>query len=127
MSARELGQRGPLPTIALVAALLALACSVGPGPRAGAPAPAVAPGGAALGTVASGTDGAPLASRSAYTTISVSTAPWWVAAEAGYFREQGLDAELLRVDAGAALLAALQNNELDATGRGGPSIVYGYR
>jgi ABC-type nitrate/sulfonate/bicarbonate transport system substrate-binding protein len=63
--------------------------------------------------------------RSAYTTISVSTAPWWIAYEGGYFREQGLDIELLHVDAGAALLAAMQNNELDVTGGGGPSIVYG--
>jgi NitT/TauT family transport system substrate-binding protein len=49
-----------------------------------------------------------------------------MAAEAGYFREQGLDTELMHVDAGAALLAALQNNELDVTAGGGPSILYGY-
>jgi NitT/TauT family transport system substrate-binding protein len=68
---------------------------------------------------------APVKARSAYTTISVSTAPWWVAADAGYFREQGLDTELLHVEPGVTLLAALQNNELDVTGGGGPSIVFG--
>jgi ABC-type nitrate/sulfonate/bicarbonate transport system substrate-binding protein len=48
-----------------------------------------------------------------------------MAAEAGYFRDQGLDTELLHVEPGATLLAALQNGELEITGGGGPSIVYG--
>jgi NitT/TauT family transport system substrate-binding protein len=98
-----------------------LACTPGPAARGGgapaAPASAGDPGAPAA---------APITSRSAYTTVSVSTAPWWAAAEAGYFREQGLDVELMHVDAGAALLAALQNNELDVTAGGGPSILYGY-
>jgi NitT/TauT family transport system substrate-binding protein len=84
---------------------------------------AASPGTAAAGGVPERP--APLKARSAYTTISVSTAPWWMAAEGGYFREQGLDVELMHVDAGAALLAAIQNGELDVTGGGGPSIVYG--
>src|SRR5712692_7009760 len=103
---------------AVVAGLLALACSPGPAGRGAAPA-AEAGGGAS-------SPAPPLKARSAYTTIAVSTSPWWMATEAGYFREQGLDVDMVHVDAGAALLAAVQNNELDVTGGGGPSIVYGY-
>jgi NitT/TauT family transport system substrate-binding protein len=49
-----------------------------------------------------------------------------VALEGGYFREQGLDVELTHIDAGAALLAAMHNGELDITGGGGPTMVVGY-
>jgi NitT/TauT family transport system substrate-binding protein len=65
-------------------------------------------------------------SRSAYTTISAAAAPWWVALEAGYFREQGLDVELSHIDAGAPLLAALTNGELDFAFSGAPTVVLGY-
>jgi NitT/TauT family transport system substrate-binding protein len=117
------GRRHFAAAMALVAALVA--CSGGPAARGEAAAPPAGPSAGAAASDAAAAP-APLPSRSAYTTISVSTAPWWIAAEAGYFREQGLDTELLHVDAGAALLAALQNNELDVTGGGGPSILYGH-
>lgn len=101
--------------------LTALACAPPAAtPRAGPTEPAPAASGSTSAPAA------PIKVRSAYTTIAVSTSPWWIAQEAGYLREQGLDVELIHVDAGAALLAALQNNELDVTGGGGPSIVYGY-
>jgi NitT/TauT family transport system substrate-binding protein len=64
-------------------------------------------------------------SRSGFTTIAAAAAPWWVALEAGYFREQGLDVELIRVDAGSPLLAALANGELDVTFSGAPTLVLG--
>jgi ABC-type nitrate/sulfonate/bicarbonate transport system substrate-binding protein len=48
-----------------------------------------------------------------------------VAQEAGYFREQGLDVALIHIDAGAPLLAALSNNELDIVSAGGTSLVLG--
>ncbi len=115
--------RRSLIAMALGAALVA--CTGGPAARGNAAAPAASPAGGATSSSAAPAP-APLSARTAYTTIAVSTAPWWMAAEAGYFREQGLDTELLHVDAGAALLAALQNNELDVTGGGGPSILYGY-
>src|ERR687886_605829 len=57
--------------------------------------------------------------------ISAAAAPWWVALEGGYFREQGLDVDLIHIDAGAPLLAALSNGELDVTFAGGPSLVLG--
>lgn len=115
-----------------LAALLAVACSAGSAARGGVGAGEAGASGAAAAATGTGAAGAgsaaaaPLPVRSAFTTISVSTAPWWMAADGGYFREQGLDTELIHVDAGAALLAALQNNELDVTGGGGPSILYGY-
>jgi ABC-type nitrate/sulfonate/bicarbonate transport system substrate-binding protein len=55
----------------------------------------------------------------------VYAAPWWAAHEAGYFREQGLDVDLIHTDAGAPLLAALTNNELDLVSAGGTSLVLG--
>src|SRR4051794_6354790 len=117
------GQRWRSGAVLAILATL-LACSGGAPARGGA---GVAPASPTSGpSEAAPPAMVPLATRSAYTTIAVSTAPWWMAAEAGYFREQGLDTELLHVDAGAALLAALQNNELDVTGGGGPSILYGY-
>lgn len=102
--------------------LLALACSGGAARTGRAPAPPPAPAAANADAA-----GAPplLQARSAYTTISTTSAAWWVAQEAGYFREQGLDVELAHVDAGATLLAAMRNGELDVTGGGGPSIVLG--
>jgi NitT/TauT family transport system substrate-binding protein len=64
--------------------------------------------------------------KSAYTTIAAAAAPWWMAQEAGYFREQGLDVSLSHIDAGAPLLAALTNGELDIAFSGAPTIVLGY-
>jgi NitT/TauT family transport system substrate-binding protein len=49
-----------------------------------------------------------------------------MAQEAGYFREQGLDLELRHVAAGATLLAAMHNGELDLVFSGAPSLVLGY-
>jgi ABC-type nitrate/sulfonate/bicarbonate transport system substrate-binding protein len=50
----------------------------------------------------------------------------WLAYEAGYFREQGLDlSEMNRIEPGATLLAALHNGEIDVAAAGGPSLVLG--
>jgi NitT/TauT family transport system substrate-binding protein len=68
---------------------------------------------------------APLRVRSAYTTISAAVASFWAALEGGYFAEQGLDVDMIHVDAGAPLLAALSNNELDIASAGGTSLVLG--
>jgi NitT/TauT family transport system substrate-binding protein len=113
--------------LALTAAGLLLGCSAGP---AGGRPPvnqAAAPLAGATGAAAAVEPAAPppLKSRSAYTTIAASVAPWWAALEAGYFREQGLDVELIHTDAGAPLLAALTNNKLDLVSAGGTSLVVG--
>jgi NitT/TauT family transport system substrate-binding protein len=111
---------------AIGAALLLLACS----PGAGAPAPAnVRPSAASAAPAGSApppAPAAPLKARSAYTTVAASVSPFWAAQEGGYFREQGLDVELLHTDAGAPLLAALTNGELDVVSAGGTSLVLGY-
>src|SRR5439155_24099351 len=79
----------------LLLALLAIGCRGAP--TASGPA---GPRPAAAAASSSPTAMAPLLkTRSAYTTISAAAAPWWVALDGGYFREQGLDVELLHVDA----------------------------
>jgi ABC-type nitrate/sulfonate/bicarbonate transport system substrate-binding protein len=111
------------------ATLLALAC--GPASTGSAPpaAPASAPAGTAPASSAAPTAAdapAPLKARFAYTTIAGSVAPWWMALDGGYFREQGIDAELVKIDPGAAILAALRGGDVDATYSGAPGIVLGY-
>jgi NitT/TauT family transport system substrate-binding protein len=108
----------------LVAGLLAGLALLGCGGTLGAgrapEPPTVAP------VAGSGSPPSLIKARSAYTTTSAAAAPWWVALEAGYFLEQGLDVTLSHVDAGAALLAALYNGELDITFAGAPTFVLGY-
>jgi NitT/TauT family transport system substrate-binding protein len=137
----------------VLSTMLLLACSgpaasggAGSGSAAGAsagapsgPAPALAPASVANGAAPSGaasaspggasgtSTAAPVMRASlAYTTLSASAAHWWMAAEAGYFREQGLDAEMRFVDPGATLLAALTNGDIDLTFANGASLVIGY-
>ncbi|MBX5492592.1 MAG: ABC transporter substrate-binding protein [Chloroflexi bacterium] len=127
-----MGTRSYPGELALVGACLVavwlLACGPGPAARGPGPSPeavrpAAAPAAAAAQAPAPPT---PVKIRAAYTTFSGSVAPWWAAAEGGYFREQGLDVELVLVEPGASLLAALRNGELDVTYSGAPSIVLGY-
>src|SRR5579875_2905190 len=104
--------------------LWSLACGAAATPHS-APPPSTAPAAAAAQPAPSAAP-APLHIRAAYTTFSGSVAPWWAAAEGGYFREQGLAVELTLVEPGASLLAALHNGDLDVTYSGAPSIVLGY-
>ncbi len=122
MSAFRLRQRLFASGTMVAVALLVLAC--GPaqrGPSAAAPAGADAPAAPAPAPPPE-----PLKLRSAYTTIAANVAPIWMAQEGGYFREQGLEVELIHTDAGAPLLAALSNRELDIVSAGGTSLVLGY-
>jgi NitT/TauT family transport system substrate-binding protein len=59
----------------------------------------------------------------AYTTTNAATTPMWLAQDAGLFREQGLETTLVRIPAGAPLLAALQNGDVAVVMAGGPQIV----
>jgi len=124
MGAGELRQRGGALAAAVLAALLAASCSGAGAPSAPAPAAAEQPRAAAPAAAPAPT--ARIKARSAFTTTSASSLPWWIAKDAGYFEEQGLDVDLVHVDAGATLLAAMHNGELDITGGGGPSMVLGY-
>jgi NitT/TauT family transport system substrate-binding protein len=122
-SARRLASLG-------LAAMLLAACSGGAPGSAPAPSAPPAPSGSSASAPAAATNaGAPpqlLPAKVAYTTIAAVQAPFWIAYDAGYFREQGLDvAEMNRVDPGATLIAALHNGELDVVAAGGTSLVLG--
>src|SRR5438034_1160261 len=97
--------RDPLLSIQRVllvsATMLLAACSAGlsgtgraPAPLAPPPAAADSGSGAASGTVGGV---APLRGRAAFTAFSPSNMPLWVALEAGYFREQGLNIEITQI------------------------------
>src|SRR5262245_20742226 len=117
-------RRLPHPPTGLIMALLVLACS--PSPSAtDRPPPAQAPAVAAPATQSSRAP-ASLKARSAYTSVTAVCAPWWMALDAGYFREQVLDVELGYVDPGATLVAAMTNGELDVTFAAGPTLALGY-
>jgi len=120
--------------LALVAVLTTIACGGGTlasnrGPAAPSEPPAAggntSSGGGGSANSAASPAAAAIQARSAYTTISAAATPWWIAVDGGYFREQGLDVDLVHIDAGAPLLAALSNGELDITFAGGPSLVLG--
>src|SRR5579884_2510105 len=120
--------------VAASAALFVAVLSTGCRPTAGAGSGAAAAGrvGAAPPpAAASGADQTGplvplLKARSADTTISAAAAPWWMAVDGGYFREQGLDVDLVHVDAGASLLAAMTNGDVDITFSGAPTLALGY-
>jgi NitT/TauT family transport system substrate-binding protein len=116
-------------------ALLFASCSSGSGgtaPAKPASAPPPAAGAPSGGTASSAPAPAPAApaaltpARVAYTTIAAVQSPFWIAFEAGYFREQGLDVpDMNRIDPGATLIAALHNGDIDMVAAGGPSLVLG--
>jgi NitT/TauT family transport system substrate-binding protein len=55
---------------------------------------------------------------------SVSDAPLYIALEKGYFKEQGLDVEMVKIDSGAALTTLLSSGDLDASGGSPGAGVY---
>jgi NitT/TauT family transport system substrate-binding protein len=55
---------------------------------------------------------------------SVSDAPLYIAMEKGYFKEQGLDVEMTKIDSGAALTTLLSSGDLDASGGSPGAGVY---
>lgn len=110
------------------ATILLAGCSTGLSGTGRAPAPLVPPAAADTGGGAASSAGdgaAPLRGRAAFTAFSPSNMPLWVALEAGYFREQGLDIEITQIAGGPTLLAALRAGELDLASAGGPHIVLG--
>ena len=92
------------------------------GPSSGPPAAASRPAASASKPAGSASAGA-LPLKSAYTTTTGSTQPLWVAKEAGYFDEQGLDVTLSLVHAGAPILAALSSQDVPIAFAGGQEIV----
>jgi NitT/TauT family transport system substrate-binding protein len=133
-----------------VAALVLLASACGPStgpasgggsasgasaPVGGAGAPAAPPAaGAAAPAAAAKPALRPL--RTAYTTAGATMASIWLAAEQGAFAEQGIDAEVVFIAAGQAILGALSSQEtpivmaganqvIDANLQGGEYVVLG--
>jgi NitT/TauT family transport system substrate-binding protein len=47
---------------------------------------------------------------------SISDAPLYIALEKGYFKEQGLDVDIVKIDSGAAMMTLLSTGDLDASG-----------
>jgi NitT/TauT family transport system substrate-binding protein len=121
-----------LPAVVLGALALLGACSAAPrGSAPAAPPPPAPP--AASSTGAAPSDGppsgaapaAPLRVQAAYSSVTANQSPWWVALEGGYFREQGLDVQLTRIDAGATLLAGMHQGEVQLAASGGPALALG--
>src|SRR3954447_21433239 len=115
--------------LTIIVGLLGLACTPA------APAPAPAPAGAPSASQASGQTSAPAAPSPAAptrlrvgltATATVLAGPLWFAHDAGYFREEGLDAEVIRVEPGATVLAAIHNGELDMMATSASSFVLVY-
>jgi NitT/TauT family transport system substrate-binding protein len=112
--------------------LLMAACAPGASP---APTPqAAAPSGGAAGAAANpaaqaapapapAAKPAPEAVRVIYGALSGSQIPLWVAQDAGYFREQGLDVDLVFIESGTAMAQALVAGEAPLAHVGAASIV----
>jgi NitT/TauT family transport system substrate-binding protein len=96
--------------LGLAIALLVMACAA----PATAPAPpsASAPAPAAPSPVAAPS---PLPLRFAYTALSTTIAPYWIAETAGYFREEGLDLQITFISASTVGMQSLLAGEIDVT------------
>jgi NitT/TauT family transport system substrate-binding protein len=55
---------------------------------------------------------------------SISDAPLYIALDKGYFKEQGLDVELVKIDSGAVMTTLLSTGDLDASGGSPGAGVY---
>jgi NitT/TauT family transport system substrate-binding protein len=102
------------------ALLVALGVLAGCGsPATAPPAPTVAPApearAAAPAAVTAATPAAPVALRFAYTALSTTIAPYWIAEEAGYFREEGLDLDTRFISASTVGMQSLLAREIDVT------------
>src|SRR5581483_1389918 len=61
--------------------------------------------------------------RIAYSSISGNQIPAWVAYEKGFFRKNGLDAELVFIEAGSRAVSALLNGDVAMAQMAGPSVI----
>jgi NitT/TauT family transport system substrate-binding protein len=99
----------------IVATLLLVACAPAavPGGAPGAGSAAPAGGGAAPASGAAAPEATPAPERLKiiYSSLAGNYMPLWIAADAGLFREQGLDVELLLIESGTAATQALVAGE----------------
>ena len=61
--------------------------------------------------------------RIAYSSISGNQAPAWVAYEKGFFRKNGLDVELVYIEAGSRAVSALLSGDVALAQMAGPSVI----
>ncbi|HEY1374793.1 MAG TPA: ABC transporter substrate-binding protein [Candidatus Binatia bacterium] len=61
--------------------------------------------------------------RIAYSSISGNQIPAWVAYEKGFFRKNGLDAELIFIEAGSRAVSALLSGDVAMAQMAGPSVI----
>ncbi len=118
----------------LLATALALVASCAPGPSGAPAAPAAAPGGtgspgatpAAAPNAASAPAPVPVKIAGAYSTLSGSQMPLYLAADHGLFAKHGLDVELTYIASGTTAMQSLLANEVQFTaGSGGePAAAY---
>lgn len=59
-------------------------------------------------------------------TATALAGPLWVARDAGYFQQEGLDIDVVRVEPGATVLAAMHSGELDMMATSASSFTLGY-
>jgi ABC-type nitrate/sulfonate/bicarbonate transport system substrate-binding protein len=102
----------------LVVAMLAAGCSGARGRETPANAPPPAAGAAAAAPAVVSTD-PPLSLTVSYSAPSMSQVPALIAVEAGYFREQGLEVNLVSIRSSAQNAAALIAGEVDVSVIGG--------
>jgi ABC-type nitrate/sulfonate/bicarbonate transport system substrate-binding protein len=107
--------RSPHPTHCLCAILLVLlsACSGPPAAAPAGPGPAAAP--PPEPAAGAPTAGPPLTLRFAYTALSTTIVPYWIAQEAGYFREEGLEVQDTFISASTVGMQSLLAREIDVT------------
>ncbi|HLH23066.1 MAG TPA: ABC transporter substrate-binding protein [Chloroflexota bacterium] len=118
MLASGLAAWGRRPAL-LIALGVLLACSApAAAPAAPTAAPAPAPPAAPTAAAPAPTAAAPVAAlplRFAYTALSTTIAPYWIAEDAGYFREEGLDLDTRFISASTVGMQSLLARELDVT------------
>src|SRR3954451_14914300 len=106
--------------LGLVALLAACGPTASPAPASSAAPRESAPAAAA----APATSAAPRQHiRTAYTTAGATMGTVWLAAEQGAFAEQGLDAEVVFIGAGQAILGALSSQEAPIVIAGANQVV----
>jgi NitT/TauT family transport system substrate-binding protein len=124
----QLSLRSPLAAALLAAALAACAAPAAPPPTKPAPAPPAASAPAASGaaspatapTAAAAVPSAPQKVRIAV-QMNVTIAPLVLADERGYFKDAGIDLEIVPMGGGSEMAAPLATGEIDA-GLGGISV-----
>lgn len=104
-------------TLALVAVLAVIAAACAPAPGAAGPAPASA------GSAASASAPPRLSIKINWTAVSGASGGLWTAFEAGYFKDENLDAELVNIPSSSRAVAALVSKDVQFTHLDGQVII----